>query len=144
METKALRQVLVIGLSWALVWAVFWTIASTAIAMLDPDSIDPGEPVMMVAILGSMGVFSGIAFSLLLVFWGRGTPTELSVGRVAVRGLLSSAIVQVGYLNHGDLGLMANIKEALLLAALGGVVTMVWLAVARAWLRWRSSKRASA
>ena len=58
--------------------------------------------------------------------------------------ILGSAIVQMAYLGHGDAGLVANIKMALLFSAIGGVIAIAWLAIARAWLHWRSRPRVSA
>ena len=51
-----LRRVVAIGLSWAVVWLTFWAIVFAMISIVDPDSIDPGEGMMAVAILGSMGL----------------------------------------------------------------------------------------
>jgi hypothetical protein len=93
------------------------------------------------AFFGPMGFFSGVAFGLLLSIGGRGRPLfERSLARVAGSGILGTAIVQVAYLGHGDAGLAANIQMALLFAAFGGVVAIVWLAMARSWTRRRSSQ----
>ena len=53
---------------------------------------------------------------------------------VAAWGMLGCAIVQLGYLGHGDQGLAANIMMALLFSAVGGVVTLMWLVMAGPWL----------
>jgi hypothetical protein len=42
---------------------------------------------------------------------------------------------RLAYLGHGDQGLAANIKMALLFTACGGVVTLVWFAIARSLMR---------
>lgn len=81
-------------------------------------------------------LFSGVAFGTLLSIGDRGrTIAGLSLIRVAGWGTLGCAIVQLAYLNHGDVGLAANIKMALLFCAFGGGVTVVRLVMARRWLR---------
>ena len=81
---------------------------------------------------------------VLLSIGGRGrADTELSLTRVIGWGALGSAIVQLAYLGHGDQGLAANIKMALLFCAFGGVVTMGWLVMARRWAHRRSSLQPS-
>ena len=56
--------------------------------------------------------------------------------------MIGSAIVQLAYLNHGDVGLAANIRMALLFCAFGGVVTMVWVVMARRWSRFGNTGQA--
>ena len=130
------RRVFGIGVAWAVLWLAFWGIVVGVIAVLDPDSIDPGEPLMFVAIFGPMGLLTGIAFGILLTIREHGrTARDLPLMRAAGWGILSTAIVQVAYLGHGDAGLAANIKMALLFAAFGGVVTTAWLVMARRWSR---------
>lgn len=129
-----LRPLFGIALGWAALWLAFWTIVGVVIGVVDPDSIDPGEGWMVVFVLGPMGLFSGVAFGLLLSVGARGTAhTELPVIGVAARGFLACAIVQTAYLGHGDVGLVANIKMALLFSAIGAVITLVWLVLARKW-----------
>ena len=106
----------------------------TTIAILDPDSIDPGEGTMFIVIFGPMGFFSGVAFGIIASIDGHWTGIAgRSLIRVAGWGILGSAIVQLAYLGHGDVGLAANLKMALLFTALGGAVTVVWLLIARNW-----------
>lgn len=130
------RRVAGIGVAWAVLWLAFWGIVAGVIAVLDPDSIDPGEPLMFVAIFGPMGLLTGVVFAVLLTIWENvRTIADLPLTRVACWGILSTAVVQLAYLGHGDAGLAANIKMALLFAAFGGVVTTVWLVMARRWSR---------
>lgn len=137
---ESLRQVLGIGLAWTILWGAFWLIVMTIIGVVNPGTIDPGEGPMVVAVLGPMGFFSGVAFGVFLSLDRRGrSDIEPSLIRVAVWGVLGSGIVQLAYLGHGDQGLAANIQMALLFCVLGGVVTMVWRAVARKWWHWRSA-----
>ncbi len=139
----SLRRVLGLAVIWAILWLAFWTIVIGIIWIVDPDSIDPGEgPMLIVVILGPMGLLSGLAVAGLVSMQRRaGTAIDLSLIRVAGWGVLGSAIVQVAYLGHGDAGLAANIKMALLFSAFGGVVTLVWFLMARTWLRRRSASQ---
>jgi 8-oxo-dGTP pyrophosphatase MutT (NUDIX family) len=72
---STLRRVLGTGLTWA--WLAFWTILFGVIAVVDPDSIDPGETTMFIVIFGPMGFFSGLAF-----------PGSAATARVASLGRL--------------------------------------------------------
>ena len=82
---SSLPRVLGIGLSWTILWGVFWAIVAVIIGVVDPDSLDPGEGPMAVAILGSMGLLSGVAFGVLLFIDSRSRPSvDLSPGRVAL------------------------------------------------------------
>ena len=86
---------------------------------------------MFFVIFGPMGLFSGVAFGILLSLARRArTAGDRSPIYVAAWGMLGCAIVQLGYLGHGDQGLAANIMMALLFSAVGGVVTLVWLVMA--------------
>ncbi|RPJ58729.1 MAG: hypothetical protein EHM23_16610 [Acidobacteria bacterium] len=123
-----------IAFSWSILWLAFWVAVGTIIAILDPDSIDPGEGPMFIVIFGPMGFFSGVAFGFIASIGGHGSCiTGRSMIRVAGCGILGSAIVQLAYLGHGDLGLASNLKMALLFAVVGGAVTVVWLLIARHW-----------
>ncbi len=132
---SAPKRVLGIGLTWAIVWLAFWTILGGIIAVIDPDSIDPGEGAMLFVIFGPMGLFSGVTFGILLSMARRArTAGDQSPIHVAAWGMLGCAIVQLGYLGHGDQGLAANIMMALLFSAVGGVVTLMWLVMTGPWL----------
>lgn len=50
-----------------------------------------------------------------------------------LRGVAATAIVQVGFLNHGDAGLVNNISVAGLFCVFGAVVTALWYGGARLW-----------
>lgn len=134
-----LRALLGISLTWGILWTAVWASIGIIIAVVNPDSIDPGEgPMVFVAIFGPMGLFSGLVFGILLSFWERGrTIPDLPPGRAILWGILGSAIVQIGYLGHGDAGLAANIMMALLFSAIGGLITAAWLVMARIWVRRR-------
>jgi hypothetical protein len=130
-----LKRGLGIGLSWAILWLALWSIIAAIIDAVQPDNFDPGEGTMFVVIFGSMGLLSGLAFgALLLAASRRQTTIDLSMIRTTGIGILGCALAQIPYLGHGDLGLAANIQMALLFSAVGGIVTMGWVVLAR----WRS------
>jgi len=109
-EISTVRWILRTSLAWASLWLVLWAIVAAIIRVIDPDSFDPGEgPMLMVAILGPMGLFTRVAFGILLTIGSHGIRTvERSVIRVAGCGILGTAIVQMPYLGHGDAGVAAN------------------------------------
>jgi hypothetical protein len=127
-----MKRMFGVALTWAALWLVAWSGIFGVIAVVDPDSIDPGDVEGMAAILGSMGLLAGIAFALLATRAERDTePAGWPLVRTVAWGLAGTALVQILYLNHGDAGLAANLVMALLLCGLGGVVTLAWLLLAR-------------
>lgn len=137
----SLRRVAAVGLVWGVLWTAAVMVLVVVIGIVDPDSIDPGEgPLEAAAIFGPMGFLSGVVFRILLSIADRGRPGfgPSPVG-AAAWGTLASAIVQLGYLGHGDQGLIANLGMALVFSAFGGLVALAWLVIAR-----RRSRRRSA
>ena len=118
-----LRRVLSIGAVWGILWLAFWLVVGAVIGIVDPDSIDPGEPAGMLAIFAPMGFLSGIAFAGLLLAVAR---AGTSLFRAAALGTIGTALVQLAYLGHGDQGLLDNLRMALLFSVIGGLVTMAW------------------
>jgi len=134
-----LRRALGIGAGWGSLWLAFWLGVAIVIGILSPESIDPGEPTGLIAIFGVMGLLTGLAFAGLAFVWApAGTATELSLSRAAGLGVLATAIVQVGYLGHGDQGLAANLLLAFLFSLVGAIVTVAWWLTARLWLQFGS------
>lgn len=125
-----LRRVAGIGLAWGVLWIAVAAVAGTIIGIVDPDSIDPGEPIAAVIIFGPMGFLSGVVFALLLG-GSRSAASDVSLARSASIGFMATAVVQVAYLGHGDAGLAANLMMALLFSAVGAVVAAMWLILAR-------------
>src|SRR5262245_36830685 len=131
---NTLRRASGIGLSWAGLWMAVWTAIGVTIAIVQPGTIDPGEGTGFLLIFGSMGLLSGIAFAGLLLAGSRGLATiDLSMIRTTGFGILACALAQIPYLGHGDQGLAANILMALSFAAVGGIVTIGWVVLARWW-----------
>lgn len=120
-----------IGLGWAAIWLAFWTAVVAVIALVDPDSVDPGEPAMFGLIFGGMGLATGGLFAWLLSRASRDPVALPSWTRAFGCGLLATGLVQGALLGHGDRGLAANVVMALLFTGIGGVVTAFWLMLAR-------------
>ena len=87
------RGLLGIGITWAIVWALFAIVNGFAIGLVQPDSIDPGEgPLLVGRIIGLIGFLSGLSFGLLLALGERRkTLLNLSLNRVALWGMLGAA-----------------------------------------------------
>jgi hypothetical protein len=87
---RRLRGALGIGLSWAVIWALFGLSIGFAILYFDPASIDQGEdPVSMAGILATVGFFCGTIFAGVLAFAERRTALrDMSLWRAAFWGAL--------------------------------------------------------
>lgn len=90
-----LRGALGIGLTWAGLWVIVGLLLWTVIRVFRPDDIDRGEGLSVVLpIFGIVGLLSGLGFAALLSLAERRRQLgELSLGRVAVWGLLGSAAI---------------------------------------------------
>lgn len=117
-----------IAMTWAFLWFTGMAVVGVTIGIVDPDSIDPGEPLQFVFVMGPMAFFSGLAFAFLLL---RNRVMSPSLVRAIGYGILGSALVQIPYLGHGDVGLVANMIMAMVFAAFGGLVSVVWFVLAR-------------
>ena len=139
---SVIQRVLGIGLVWGLLWIAVATAVGMIIGLTDPQSIGPGEGPVALMVLGPMGFFSGIAFAILLVLAERGRNLfGLNIYRTALWGILGSAIVQLGYLNHGDAGLIENLQVALVFCGFGALIAPTWLFLARRWWSWLHTTR---
>ena len=131
------------AMGWAALWLLGWVAICGTIALVDPDSIDPGDWEGLLLVMAPMGLLSGTAFLILTALASRGAPArEPSVRGAVMWGMLGTAIVQVGYLGHGDAGLAANLGMALMFSVFGGLVTIAWLLIGRRWSLWRSTRAA--
>ncbi|MCC6669437.1 MAG: hypothetical protein IT458_00130 [Planctomycetes bacterium] len=126
-------RILWIGVSWTALWAVLWTLLLLTIAVLRPGDFDSGEgPAVLAAVLGPMGLFTGLLFGVLLAIRGRGrADSRGSLARIVGLGILAAALVQIAYLNHGDDVLIFRLGVAAFFSAFGGFVTLIWLLLAR-------------
>jgi len=129
-----MRRIVRIALTWGCLWLLFAALLFLALAILDPDSIDDGEVEGAIFILGPMGILTGFAFAFLILIGSEITKgSDLSLIRAISWGFVGSAIVQVFYLGHGDAGLASNIGMALMFSAFGGLISAIWLVLARRW-----------
>jgi hypothetical protein len=137
---RTLRHAFAMGLLWAGLWLLFWTLVLGIVCIVDPETIEPGEGQVAFAVLGSMGLLSGIVFGFLVSIAGRRRATvRRSRLRVVGLGLLASALVQAAFLDHGDRGLVANLTTALLLTLSGGGMTVIWHRLAQHAAPWQHS-----
>lgn len=127
-----MKRIAALASTWGAMWLLLWVIVLGTIAWFDPDSVDEGDDIgMFVLIFGPMGLFTGLVFAFLLVKFSRAPRPSLM--HAAGLGVLATALVQILYLGHGDMGLIANLRLALVFSAVGGVVTIVLWPVARRW-----------
>lgn len=137
-----IRRIAGVGVAWGALWVAATGLLTLVLSIVDPDSVDPGEPTMAVVVFGSMGLLSGLVFGALLWMTGHRVSFEVSFRQALGWGTLGSAIAQVPYLGHGDQGIAANLQVAALLAIVGGLVAMVWLVLARRLRHWRRANAA--
>jgi hypothetical protein len=79
-----------LGLEWVVLWCAVWGAAGVSIETRHPGSVDPGEELAMIKILGLIGLASGTIFTVLLAAFERG---DVSPGRAALWGILSAAAI---------------------------------------------------
>jgi hypothetical protein len=129
-----LRRLLSIGLVWGILWAVLAITVGTAIGVIVPGQIDPGEePIVLAPMIGLVGLICGIVFgSLLAIVERRKTIPELPLIRVAMWGILVSVAL--------PLVAGKGIPEMLVTGPVGAVSAMVSVAMVENWLRWRSRR----
>jgi hypothetical protein len=122
---RKLRGVIGIGLTWGILWALIGATLGLIMRITVPGSIDPGEnELVMGAMTGFVGVVSGVGFGILLSFAeSRKTILDLSLGRVAIWGLLGSAALPL-------LTGMQN-KLVLITCPLGAAFAMASVSIAR-------------
>lgn len=130
------KRIVSIALTWSLVWVVFAALSVTVLGLIDPDSIDEGEILGAIFILGPMGILTGLAFAILVSLASKRTRSfDLSLFRTLAWGVLGSALVQTGYLGHGDAGLVANLGMAVVFSAFGGIISVFWYCLVSRWAR---------
>lgn len=90
MILRRIRGALGVGLTWAVLWALFGLTIGVAILYFDPASIDQGEdPASMAGILATAGFFCGTLFAGILTFAERkNSLRNMSLWRAAFWGAL--------------------------------------------------------
>ena len=129
-----MKRIAVLACSWGALWLLMWVIALGAIAWFDPGRGDFEQDIgMFLFIFGPMGLLTGLVFAILVARLGRAPRPTLM--HAAGLGILATALVQILYLGHGDMGLLKNIQMALMFSVVGGVVTIALWSIARPWWR---------
>jgi hypothetical protein len=92
---RRLRGALGIGVTWGVLWAAIGLVLGVILGVVRPEDIDPGEgPGKIASVLGLVGFLSGLGFAgLFSLAERRRTIHELSLGRVALWGLLGAAAI---------------------------------------------------
>lgn len=92
---RRLRAVVVLGLSWGLVWAGLGAALGVIYALFHPQDVDPGEsPAAIARILGVAGFISGAGFAFILSMLERGkTLLNVSLLRMTLWGAAGGAII---------------------------------------------------
>lgn len=91
---RRIRGMVGVGLTWAVAYAAVFLTLGVVISIIDPDSIDPGESVGLVTLIGAtVGFVSGCISGLVLAAAERNkTLADLSLARMALWGALSAAV----------------------------------------------------
>ena len=90
---KWCRGMLGVGVTWGAVWGAIFAGIFLVAAIVDPDSIDPGEGPLVILRTGAIyGIVSGAVFGLLLSLLERGRQVaDLSPLRAAAMGAVAAA-----------------------------------------------------
>lgn len=88
---RFLRGALGLGISYAVIWALFGLSVGFLVLALDPASIDQGEdPITLAGILGTVGFVTGAVFAMVLAYAERQkNVSDLSLWRMAFWGGLA-------------------------------------------------------
>ena len=118
------RCVIGVALTWGALWALIFASISVVAGIIEPEVIDEGEgPIRVGAIGAGIGVVSGLAFCFALWVAERGrTFRDMALGRVALWGMLASAVVPLSTGRH---------DQVLVLCPIGALVAVGTIALAR-------------
>ena len=116
---RRLRGALGISLTWGALWATIGLVLGVIVGVVSPDQVEPGEgPGRIAAVLGFAGLLSGLGFAGLFSFAERRrTIQELSLGRVALWGLLGAAAIPLLTGADASVGLITGPMGALFATA---------------------------
>ena len=91
---RKLRGALGVTLTWGAAWGAVFAAIWLVVALVDPDSIDPGEfPLVVMGVGAMLGFVSGAVFGALLGVAERGKQVQqLSLVRVALWGALATTV----------------------------------------------------
>lgn len=134
---RKLRGLLGVGTMWGALWGVIGAGIGVVLGTVTPDAWMWTNPVLDWALgMGAYGLVSGVGFGALLSLReGRKTLADLSLGRVALLGLLGGAIVPPLF---GAVGLFAAgttlvdvVGAVVVTGVLGGTFASGSVAIAR-------------
>ena len=134
---RKLRGLLGVGITWGALWAGIGAGIGIVVGVISPELWNWGNPILEWAFgMGLYGFVSGMGFGALLSLGeGRKTILDLSLGRVAVWGVLGSAAVPLIFSALGAFGAgttAVDILEAILVTGfLGGTFAPGSVAIAR-------------
>jgi hypothetical protein len=126
-QLRNLRSLLGIGLIWGILWSLLALTIGTAIGLIDPADIDPGEePIVLAPIVGLVGFIGGVVFAALVSTAERGEPIhDIPLIRVALWGVLVAAAVP---LVNGKV-----LPEVLVTIPLGAISALLSVGIVRKW-----------
>jgi hypothetical protein len=109
-----IRGALGIGVTWAALWMVFGVLLVIVARIVRPHDVGPGEGLSEVLpVLAIVGLLSGLGFAAFLsVAERRRKLHELSLGRVALWGLLGSAAIPLVLGTDGSMGWLTGLLGA--------------------------------
>ncbi len=120
---------------WGGLWAMIGAVIGVVVGMVHPEAYIFGNPIIEWALgIGIYGAVSGVGFGgILWLREGRKTLMDLSLPRIALWGVLGSALVPLFFLSTFAGGTtMADIVGAMLVtAALGGTFAPGQVSIAR-------------
>ena len=132
---RRIRGLLGVGITWGMLWAGIGAGIGFVVGLVNPGAWAISNPIIVWAVgMGAYGVVSGVGFGALLSLGeGRKRLRELSLKRVALWGVLGSALVPLLFLGFFDAGTtLADIIGAMVTtAALGGTFAPGAVAIAR-------------
>ena len=109
-----LRGAVSIGLTWAALWVLIGLVLFAVIRVVRPEDIGPGEGLgKALPILGLVGLLSGLGFAgLFSLGERRRTLRQLSLGRVALWGLLGGVGIPLFMGTDGSMGWLTGLLGA--------------------------------
>lgn len=132
---RRLRGLVGLGVLWGTLWAMIGAVIGVVIGIVNPEFYMFGNPIIEWAFgIGVYGAVSGVGFGgLLWLREGNKTLMDLSLPRIAMWGVMGSALVPLLFLSMFAGGTsMADIVGAMMVTAgLGGIFAPGQVAIAR-------------
>ena len=117
------RGVLGIGLVWGSLWALLFAALAVVLGLVAPAQVEGDGPIWVGAIMGAVGLVSGLAFGVYFALVESGKAlSNLSLWRAAMGGILASAVYPL---------VTGRIPEMVVTCTLGMVTAVLLVAIAR-------------